>query len=170
MSNVDFNDFKSNDSCAPDESLNLKVLNYIREDIDPRFTVVFSKLVGIQALIGFLTLTFCPQFSLSLTNNFELFHYLHYKFGESICMAICGSIFIGTGAFVSAYLLKKAEIQKIRRSIFLYYFTVSSIALAFFTFLGPSIYFELATFWFFGALAAGVFMLEFNFFLRRRLV
>ena len=170
MSNLDFNDFKHNDSNSPGKSLDLKIFNYVRSEIDPSVTVVFSKLIGVQALIGFITLTFCPQFSLSLTNNHELFHYLHYQFGKSICMAICGSIFIGTGAVVSAYLLKSSEIQKVRRSSLLYYFSITSIALAFFTLLGPNMYLKLAGFWFIGAFIAGISMLELNFYVRQRLI
>lgn len=170
MKNIEFSDFKQSDSHSPDQSLNIKILNYVKKDIDPSITTVFSKLLGVQALIGFLTLTFCPQFSMSLTNSHELFHYFHYQFGESICMMICGSIFIGSGAIVSAYLLKTSEIQKIRRSSLLYYFSITSMALASFILIGPDLYLKLASFWFLGALIAGVLMLELNFFLRRKII
>ena len=169
MNKFDFDDFKNNDSDSPDHVLSLKVLNSIKEEIDPSIKVVFSKLLGVQALIGFLTLTFCPQFTLSLTNSYELFHYFHYHFGESVCMMICGSIFVGSGAIVSAYILKSSEIQKIRRSKFLYYFGVTSIALSSFILIGPDLYLKLASFWFLGAFIAGVSMLELNFILRKKL-
>lgn len=167
MNKFEFEDFKKSDSALPTEELSKKVLNIVKDDIEPRSAIVFSKLLAIQTLVGFLTLTLCPQFSLSLTNKHELFHYFHYKFGESICMMICGSIFIGTGAIVAAYVLKKSEVQKIRSSTFLYYFTITSIALASFTMIGTEIYLRLASLWFLGALIAGMSMFELNFRLRK---
>lgn len=163
----DFFEFMNSTEAKPPEELSDRILNYVRADLNPSHKLVFSKLLGIQASIGFLTLIFCPQFELSLTNNYELFHYFHYKFGETICMAICGSIFVGSGALFAAYLLKSTEIRKIKESKILYYLSISIIALSTFSVLGAQVHLSLAMFWFIGASLGGLIAFELNRVIRR---
>ncbi|MDC0980261.1 hypothetical protein OAQ84_00850 [Bdellovibrionales bacterium] len=166
----DFQDFLNSKNISPPEQISANVLTHVKSDLDPSHLTVFSKLMGIQAFIGLLTLTFCPQFNLSLTNNYELFHLLHHTFGESVCMAICGSIFIGSGAIFASYLLSLGEIRKIKESKFLYYLLISSIAVLTFIFLGADIYLKLTLFWFIGASLAGALLFELNWNLRLKMI
>jgi hypothetical protein len=165
--NKDFLDFMNSKGVNPPEELSNRILNFVKADLDPSHKTVFSKLLGIQAFIGALTLTFCPQFSLSLTNNYELFHYFHHKFGENICMAICGSIFIGSGALFAAYILKSSEVRKIKESRILYYTSISIIALSSFIILGPEVYLSLALYWLVGATIGGLSVFELSRVVRR---
>ena len=72
-SSQDFGDFLDPNNSSTPEEVNARVLNYVKSDLDPSHRKVFSKLVCIQSFVGFLTLTFCPQFDLSLTkNNFQV--------------------------------------------------------------------------------------------------
>ncbi len=164
--NNDFNDFLDNSKTSPPKSLNANILNTIRSDMNPSHKIVFFKLLLVQAFIGIITLLFCPQFELSLTNNADSFHYFHRLFGENICMVICGFIFIGSGAIFAAYILKASEVLKIKQSKILYYFSISSIALAMFISLGAKVYFNLALYWFLGAFVGGIIALELNSLLR----
>jgi hypothetical protein len=166
----DFQAFMNSQGLSPSEKLNDKILNFVKADLDPSHKMVFLKLLGIQAFIGFLTLTFCPQFKLSLTNKHDLFHYFHHNFGESICMIICGSIFIGSGALFAAYLLKSNEIKKIRESRLLYYTSISIVALSVFFLLGSDIYLKLTFFWFSGSTIGGIIMFETNRFIRKEIL
>lgn len=168
--NSDFLDFMNSNEVKPSDELNNRVRNIIQSDLNPSHKVVFSKLLGIQAFIGFLTLIFCPQFNLSLTNNFDLFHYFHHTFGENICMAICGSIFIGSGALFAAYLLKPSEVKKVRESKFLYYTSLSIIALSSFFLLGSEIYLVLTAYWLVGSILSGSIIFEINGFIRRKIL
>lgn len=165
----DFLNFTSSKGISPPDELSNKILDYVKHDLNPSHKIVFGKLLGIQVFIGFLTLIFCPQFNLSLTNNYELFHYFHHKFGESICMAICGSIFVGSGTLLAAYILKASEVRKIRNSRLLYYFSIVSIALTTFLLLGADIYLNLAMFWFIGAYIGGLVLFEVNRVIRREI-
>ena len=160
--NRDFLDFMNSEEINPPDELSNKILDYVKNDLNPSHKIVFGKLLGIQAFIGFFTLIFCPQFNLSLTNNYELFHYFHHNFGESICMAVCGSIFIGSGALLAAYILKASEIRKIKHSRFLYYFSITSIILTTFLLLGADVYLKFAMFWFIGAYTGGLVLFEIN--------
>ena len=166
----DFQDFMNTKGANPPEELTNKILSFVKNDLNPSHKIVFSKLLGIQAFIGLLTMTFCPQFSLSLTNRFELFHYFHHQFGENICMAICGSIFIGSGAIFAAYFLKASEVRKIKESTLLYYTCVSIVALTFFFILGSEVYLTLTLSWLFGATLSGSIVFEVNRLIRNSLL
>lgn len=163
----DFLDFTNSKGLSPPESLSYKVLNFVQADLNPSHKVVFSKLLGIQAFIGFLTLIFCPQFDFSLTNNYELFHYFHYAFGIYICSAICGALFVGSGAVFSAYLLRSSEVRKIKEFRFLYYFAVSILAMGGFFLLGAKIYLTLSLYWLIGATLGGIMFFELNTLIRK---
>ncbi|MBT3983877.1 MAG: hypothetical protein HOE90_21150 [Bacteriovoracaceae bacterium] len=167
--NEDYHSFLISSDTQPDEKVSNQVFNFIENDLNPAHPKIAVKLFSIQALVGILTLTFCPQFNLSLTNRYELFHFFHHTFGNYICMLLCGSIFIGTGAIFSALILKKQEIEKIKSSKFLYYMSISGIAISAFLVLGSEVYFDLALTWFVGATAAGVFFLDISHFFRFRL-
>ena len=82
MSNIkkDLKSFIDNDQKADTSHLDKDILAFVQNDLQPNHAFVFIKLLLIQAFIGILTLAFCPQFKFSLTNNYELFHYFHYKF------------------------------------------------------------------------------------------
>lgn len=163
----DFFDFMNLDKTNPPEELSSKVLSYVKNDLNPSHKKVFGKFFIIQALIGFLTLIFCPQFDLSLTNNYELFHFFHHKFGENICMVLCGSIFIGSGAIFTAYILKASEIRKIKELRFSYYLSISIIALLIFFLLGSQVYLNLAVLWIIGASIGGLIAFEINHIIRK---
>ena len=169
-SDKDYLDFINSRSATPSNEISERVMSFVQTDLNPTHKVVFSKLLGIQALIGFLTLTFCPQFNFSLTNSYEVFHYFHHRFGESICMVICGSIFIGSGALFAAYLLKSSEVRKIKQSSFLYYTSISIMALSSFMLLGSEVYLTLAAYWFAGSTIGGVIVFELNRLIRRKLL
>ncbi|MBT4761519.1 MAG: hypothetical protein HOO06_07475 [Bdellovibrionaceae bacterium] len=160
--NEDFDDFLHNNHIKTPNSLSSLILKSIQSHTSPSHSVVFIKLLGIQCFIGIISLAFCPQFNLSLTNNYEVFHYLHHTFGANVCMAICGSIFVGSGAVFASYILRMNEVNLIYQNKYLYYLTVSLIAVSLFSFIGTDLYFKLAIFWIAGASLSGAFLLKFN--------
>lgn len=140
----------------PPNELEDKLLAKIRLKCYPNKKTVFSKLLLIQAIVGALTMLACPQFQMSLTNNNQLFHYFHYRFGEAVCMMICGSIFLGSGALVASIAMNKGEVRMIRRIKALSYFSLASISLFSFLLLGADVYLSAAFFWLLGASTSGI--------------
>ena len=108
----DFKDFQGGGPDLPSQNIRDRINSRVHRLLDPPHGIVFSKLFMIQGIIGFLSMSFCPQFELSLTNRYELFHFFHRNFGAEICMAMCGGIFIGCGAFCAALLLKDPKYKK----------------------------------------------------------
>ena len=82
-------------------------------------------------------------------------------------MAICGSIFIGSGALFAAYILKSSEVRKIKESRILYYTSISIIALSSFIILGSEVYLSLALYWLVGATIGGLSVFELSRVVRR---
>ncbi|MCB0272487.1 MAG: hypothetical protein KDD46_05685 [Bdellovibrionales bacterium] len=169
--NHDFQEFlaASEKRLSPPEHMQNNILEYVKSELQPSHHIVFSKLIGIHTFIGILTLTFCPQFTMSLTHNQKLYHFFHHTFGASICMMICGSIFIGSGAIFAAYLLNKQEVMLIKKTKWLYYISISMLGVLSFIFLGAEIYLHLFSYWILGASISGVYIFEFNVSLRNAL-
>jgi hypothetical protein len=165
----DYQDFLTVKEIAPTE-LSESIRLDITKEMNPTHLFVFSKLTLIQGFIGFITMIFCPQFDFSLTNSYDLFHYFHHTFGVQVCMIICGTIFLGSGAIFASYLLKDGEINKIKNSRFLYYTSLSIIALGTFLSLGAEIYLNLIVFWLIGAIIGGVSIFELNRVIKSRLL
>ncbi|PIK13633.1 hypothetical protein [Halobacteriovorax sp. JY17] len=163
----DYLDFAHSSESTP-RQISHSILNRVERDLNPNKQIVFLKLLSLQLFVGLLTMLFCPQFTLSLTNNHKLFHYFHHTFGEHICMMICGSIFLGTGAIVAAYLLDIEEVRVIRNTRGLYYLAISGLSLGIFLLFGAKLYLDLTLIWVIGASLAGSLVLAFSDFLRRK--
>lgn len=166
----DFQDFLSSKKESPSKQASAKILNYVHSELRPSPKDVFLKLISIHAFIGLITLVFCPQYNLSFTNSYDIFHYFHHKFGENICMVICGIIFIGTGSIFAASILKYNEINLIRRSKLLYYTSLSILAASILILIGPTTYLDLSLFWLLGASLGGLSFFEIVSKLRSKLV
>lgn len=162
----DFKDFLQGETKSPDK-LDYLIMSKIEAELNPSKQKVFIKLCTIQAFIGLLTMLFCPQFNLSLTNNYDLFHFFHTNFGHAICMILCGSIFLGTGAIFASYILSKTELKIIKNSSFLYYSALSILAITCFLILGAEVYLDLVLYWMTGATLTGFLLFEFNTTLRQ---
>ena len=54
----DFQDFMNSKGVNPPEELSKRILSFVQADLNPSHKVVFTKFLTVQALIGFLTLTF----------------------------------------------------------------------------------------------------------------
>ena len=136
--------------------MEIKIFSKVNSDLDPSFHLVLAKLLAVHSFIGTLTLSFCPQFGLSLTNDYSLFHYLHRTFGEQICMIMCGGIFLGSGAMFASLVLGQGDLLKLKTSKFLYYFAIASLFLTGFWLRGVEIYLEIAGYWLIGAVLFGI--------------
>ena len=151
----DFEDFLKADGFSPESKLSEGIISFVRRDLNPPHSLVFMKLLLIQTFVGIITMLFCPQFDMSLTSSYELFHFFHRHFGRLMCMAICGGIFVGSGAIVGAFVLDKPQLKKVSNSPLLYYFSISSIFLAVFLLLGVETYLDISIAWILGAALVG---------------
>ena len=154
-SKKDYEDFLNADGFSPESKLSKDILSFVARDLNPPHSLVFIKLLFIQTIVGIITMLFCPQFDMSLTSSYELFHFFHRNFGRMMCMAICGGIFVGSGAIVGSFFLKTSELKKVSNSPLLYYFSISSIFLLVFLLLGVETYLDISIAWILGAALVG---------------
>lgn len=166
--NKDYNSFTKNNSDSPSPELSTFLKSKIAKELQPDTKIVLLKLLAIQGIIGTLTMLFCPQFNLSLTNNHELFHYFHRNYGDIVCMLICGSIFMGTSAFFSSYILNFAEIKRIKESRILFNIATTGILVSILLILGADIYIKLFFFWLIGALISSISLFEINTYIKQK--
>ena len=143
-----------------------RILRYVKAELQPAAALVFAKLLVVQAVMGVLTLLFCPQFELSLTNSVELFHYFHHTYGASVCALVCGAIFTAPGAVFAAYLLRTAEVCKVKRAGLCYHLAIAGVALLAFFLFGADVFNQLALFWFTAAALTATLLFDLNLWLR----
>ncbi len=146
-----------------------RVLCHIKAELQPSAVLVFAKLSLVQAVMGMLTLSFCPQFGLSLGGSAELLHYIHHAYGESVCALICGAIFIAPGAAFATYLLKPAEVDKVRSAGLFHHLAIAGVALLAFSLWGADTFNQLTLLWFAAAALTGTLLFDFNLWLRAAL-
>jgi hypothetical protein len=155
IDNRDFDEFLRSGGRTPQKDVSQAILDRVRSDLEPPVSLVFTKLLLVQSIVGVMTLLFCPQFNLSITNNYDLFHFFHRNFGQTICMAICGGIFVGSGAVIGSFILRKTEMNLVARRPLLYYFALVSIFLSAFMVVGVDVYLEAALAWMAGSWLIG---------------
>lgn len=157
------------DKCVPARA-HARILRYVRADLQPGTMLVFAKMLTVQAIMGMLTLLFCPQFELSLTGNAEILHYFHHNYGAGVCALVCGAIFTAPGAILAAYLLSTAEVGRIRNSGLLYHLVIAAVALLAFFLCGADVFNQLALFWLTAAALSATLLFDLNLSLRPRLL
>ena len=135
------------------------VLCYVRADLRRHHRQIFMKFLAVQAVMGLLTLLFCPQFDLSLTSNVELLHYFHHYYGASICALLCGAIFTAPGAICAAYMFTHDEVQTIKTAGSRYHLAIAALALLVFYVCGADVFSYTTLLWFVaaGMAATGLF-------------
>lgn len=165
----DFQDFVTGDGITPPKELDELILDRVRRELSPGISYVFSKLAFVQGIVGLITLSFCPQFQLGLGADPSLIHSMSQTFGPFGCMAICGAIFLGSGAIVSGALLTRPERNLIRKTKYLVYFLLPGIALVSFNLCGGEIYFDIAVAWALGAIVSSIIGFEASAQIKKRL-
>lgn len=124
--------------------------------LDPSPFGVFAKLLGIHSVVGFLSLSFCHQFEL---NPFRTAHsldsWLMSVGGHSVCMIVCGVLFLGLSVLASGYFLSLEEARALRRTGFPQSFALGVLSLVLFHTLGAQLALTIGALWLLGALIGG---------------
>jgi small-conductance mechanosensitive channel len=161
--NRDYRDYSLNNEISAPTKLSNDILKNVLTELTPSKSAVFIKLIYTQVFIGLITLTFCPQFKLSLTANYDLFHYFHHTFGSTVCMIICGIIFMAPSALFVCLLTNKNERSLILKSKGLYHLAISMMALLVFFLFGAQVCGLMTLVWLVGAVGSSVLIFELNY-------
>ncbi len=164
----EFEEFKKSDSFTPPVASTEGILSKVHADLNPRVWTVFLKLAVIHAIVGGITLLFCPQFSVNPLGGMGLMSLL-MKYGEQACMLGCGSVFMGGSLLVASLVLRPEEVRTIRRTEILQLGLLALLSIGAFICADSSIVGVLALFWMLGSILGGLGTFELGWALRRRL-
>lgn len=162
----EFQEFIEAKEISPPSHLDQAILKKVHEDLNPPALLLFSKLTLIHAIVGTLTLFFCPQFGFSPISDVGILHFL-MRFGDQVCMFGCGAVFLGMSSLTASFSLRLEEIRVIRKTGFLQLALLALLSLGIFICAGLEIISAYLLFWLLGSIVGGIFTLELGWTLRR---
>lgn len=162
----EFEEFAKGPVGAVPAELSANVLGQILRELNPSARKVFAKVTLIHFLVGTLSLTFCPQFGVSLTSSMGLMPYL-MRFGEAACMIGCGAMFTGVSLLVASFALRLEELRVLRRHSILQIGSLATLSLGAFLCLGAEVIAGLGVVWIAAALVGGVVSLQAGWHIKR---
>lgn len=152
----DFKDFVEAKDASVPEDVSKKILSYVHRALNPSAWVVFLKLLSIHAVVGTLSLGVCNQFGMSpFHTGFSLSEYF-MKFGHSVCMTLCGFLFLGLTVSFSKIVLRPEEFIVLKRNTFVQVFFLSLASIVAFLAFGAELVFGALALWLVGALLGGL--------------
>lgn len=152
----DFNEFVNIEGVAVPAELSQKILNQVHLALNPSAWLVFWKMLGVQAIVGALSLSICNQFDMNpFQTSFSLSDYF-MKFGHSTCMTLCGVLFVSLAVGIARLILSKEEFLVLKKNVALQIFGLSAISLGVFAALGAEIALLIGFLWFIGAMIGGI--------------
>jgi hypothetical protein len=164
--NQEFQDFLSATETAPQASVSNNILSLINGDLNPSFQKVFMKVLGIHSVTSLLSLSLCSQFGIRTFSFFDLMHTFMKMTGPTICLALCGALYLGLSSLMISLFLSPEEVRKIRLQKGLQITLLSGASLGVFLCLGAEMLFLPMIFWFVGSLSGGIVTLEVGWLLR----
>lgn len=154
--NDEFKAFMNAKEVTPPRSLTENIFQMVHKDLNPSIWELFSKLALIQMIVGSLSLLICSQFGIGpgpLVHAFMVF-------GETACMALCGGLFLGVGAFAAMHFLSRPEIELIRTTGYLPMLAMGILSLGIFFGFGAEIVVSLAFVWLLGGFVGALIVVE----------
>lgn len=152
----DYSEFLSADQENVPNELTKTVFSKIKQLLYPSATSVFSKILGIHVVTGFLSLAVCNQFGL---NPFKTSHSLSDVFmdigGHGFCMVACGTLFISFSIFLAGFFLTVEETKALRKTEFLQTLSLGLISLGLFMAVGAEVALTFGGLWMLGGLIGG---------------
>lgn len=152
----DFKEFVSSNATPVPKEVSAKILQRVHASLNPSPWLVFAKMFGIHAVVGTVSLSVCNQFGLNpFRTSFSLSDYF-MRFGHSMCMVLCGVLFIGLSVALARVLLSREEFSVLARNAPLQVFALSVFSIVAFLAFGADIVFGIGVFWLIGAMFGGI--------------
>ena len=156
----EFKDFLNAPEVHPPAHIREEIFRIVHRDLNPELWFVMAKLGGIHAFVGSLSLLLCSQFGVG--RGLNLMHSF-MSYGEFVCMASCGALFLGLTTLIAGFIFSSAELARIRKTVYVPVLFLGLASLLVFFCFGAEIAFTLALMWLVGAFLAGMVALELGF-------
>lgn len=151
----EFSQFISAKQTEPPKNITDNIIMNTKKMMNPSPWLVFLKLLGIHSVFGTLSLAICNQFGLNPFNTQISLSEYFMTFGHSVCMTLCGVIFVGFSILAAWMILNRDEFNILKKNYFIQVCSLGILSLATFVALGAHITLSLAILWFLGALIGG---------------
>ena len=151
----DFRDFVSHEGTPVPENMSRRILDYVHRELNPSPWLVFAKLFGVHTVVGTLSLAICDQFGMSPFNTGISLAEYFMKFGHSMCMTLCGFLFVGLSVAFAFVILRSEELSVLNRTAWLQVPSLSLLSLVIFTGIGAEVALGIGVLWFLGAMVGG---------------
>ncbi len=157
----DFNDFSKSENVEILEKLSHSVFRDSQKYLAPKSTMVFAKVFGLHLIAGVFSLIICDQFGIRPFDiGFSLSQYF-MTFGHSVCMFLCGLVFLLASMFTALVILRHEELVVLKKNSWLFVLSLVLFSLGFFFVFGAELILSFTLFWTVGALVGGIFPLLF---------
>lgn len=148
----DFQLFLNAPEVSPPSHIREEIFRVVHRDLNPQLWLLMAKLGGIHALFGSFSLLLCSQFGMG--RGYNLMH-VFMSYGEFVCMALCGAMFLGLTTFMGGFVLSRSELAKIRQTCYAPVGLLGVASLIVFFCFGAEIALTLAFIWLLGAVVVG---------------
>ncbi len=151
-----FHEFTTLEKVQPPQFLSDKILKQTHERLNPRASIIFSKLLIVHTLVGTLSLAVCDQFGVTpFRTGFSLSHYF-MTFGHGFCMVLCGFLFIGLSVMTSWLFLNPDEFRLMKKRSPQHLLLLIALSFVTLKFFGAEVTWGFASLWFLGAFIGGL--------------
>lgn len=149
-------DFQSFVYSKPMSSSKADLLKKIKYLINPNPYLVFIKVMTVNMVVGFLSLSVCHQFDLNpFRTNKSLAEWFMGVGGHNFCMIFCGILFLSLGVFLAGFFLTQEEIRVLKKNQFVQVPALGLISLSSFAVFGAELVLQFAGLWLLGAIIGG---------------
>lgn len=144
----------------PSEKINHKILKEIKHRLNPSFQNILLKLFAIHLMVGFVTLSICPQMGVSTFHtDINLMDYFMY-FGPTICSMLCGMFFLFSSMLLGYLILSRDEDRLIKSKKFATTSILILYSIGFLVIFSPNIFVEFSLIWLIGAFLGSIVSIE----------
>jgi hypothetical protein len=152
----EYSEFLGSGTVEVPRELDRTVLSRVQELLHPSAWSVFAKVLGIQIVVGFLSLSVCHQFEMNpFSTESSLSDWFMKMWGHSTCMILCGGLFLSVGILSAGYFLTREEVRALKQTEFVQTLALGAFSLGIFSFFGAEIGVTFAGLWLLGALVGG---------------
>lgn len=151
----EFNEFMSAQPIEPPKHISDLILMNVKKMMNPSPWIVFLKLLVVHSIFGTLSLAICNQFGLNPFNTQLSLSEYFMTFGHTVCMPLCGVIFVSFSVLAAWMILNRDEFRVLKKNYFIQIFSLGFLSLATFMALGAQMSLGLSILWLTGALIGG---------------
>ena len=158
----EFNEFLAATPVAPPDHTSKQIFTRIRRDLEPSPARVSLKIYATGLIVGLASMFVCPQFGLGFGPFGHLLHGIFMAYGDKVCAATCGALFLLITTSAGLLVLTPAE-RRIARTRALFQSLAMTMGfLVLFKILGAEVALDLAVLWLGAAVLSGFAVLSCN--------